>query len=163
MMRQAAAASTPPLLLLLLVALSTTLAAVLGKNSNAWHARYPARGWMWQGREFSGMLAGEEVETKLCDPEVESQAGYFKISGSKDKNYFYWFFESRSEPSEDPVLLWLTGGPGCSSILALLTENGPCLVNEDGTDTVHNPYSWTNKVGGWVGRWIRGLIYDAGG
>lgn len=26
------------------------------------------------------------VETKLCDPDVNSQAGYFKISGSKDKN-----------------------------------------------------------------------------
>jgi len=40
----------------------------------------------------------------------------------------------------------LTGGPGCSSTLALLTENGPCTVNEDGASTSVNPYSWTEAA-----------------
>ena len=38
--------------------------------------------------------------------------------------------------------MWLTGGPGCSSVLALLSENGPCSVAADGKSTVANPYSW---------------------
>ena len=44
------------------------------------------------------------------------------FSGTKDAHLFYWFFESRGEPSKDPVVLWLTGGPGCSSELALFVE-----------------------------------------
>ena len=40
---------------------------------------------------------------------VPTAAGYFTIDAKTSKNYFYWFFESRSEPTEDPVVLWLTG------------------------------------------------------
>jgi cathepsin A (carboxypeptidase C) len=43
-------------------------------------------------------------------------------------------------------VVWLTGGPGCSSTLALLTENGPCSVNHDGATTTINPYSWTESA-----------------
>jgi carboxypeptidase C (cathepsin A) len=38
------------------------------------------------------------------------EAGYFNIDATTDKNYFYWFFESRGSPSSDPLVLWLTGG-----------------------------------------------------
>ena len=44
-----------------------------------------------------------------------------------------------------PLIVWLTGGPGCSSSLALLKENGPCTVNDDGASTSVNPYSWTGE------------------
>jgi cathepsin A (carboxypeptidase C) len=63
-----------------------------------------------------------------------------------NKNYFYWFFESRSTPSTDPLIIWLTGGPGCSSQLALLSENGPCAPTADGLNTVNNPYSWNTNA-----------------
>jgi len=47
--------------------------------------------------------------------------------------------------------MWLSGGPGCSSQLALFAENGPCAVNEDGTDTSLNPHSWHSKANAmWV-------------
>jgi carboxypeptidase C (cathepsin A) len=40
----------------------------------------------------------------------------------------------------------MTGGPGCSSEVALFGENGPCSVNANGTDTIKNPYSWNSKA-----------------
>merc|ERR1711935_857510 len=62
------------------------------------------------------------------------------------KSYFFWLLESRSNPSTDPLVIWLTGGPGCSSQLALFAENGPCSVNENGDGTILKESSWTNKA-----------------
>eukprot|EP00729_Bicosta_minor_P010476 gene10476-21802_t len=82
----------------------------------------------------------------LCDT-VKQHAGYIKLTdGALSKNYFFWFFESRSAPATDPVVLWMTGGPGCSSEVALFGENGPCQVNTEGTNTTANPYSWNSKA-----------------
>lgn len=54
---------------------------------------------------------------------------------------FYWLFKSRQSPSEDPLVLWLTGGPGCSSELAVFYENGPWTINDD-LSLSKNEYSW---------------------
>jgi cathepsin A (carboxypeptidase C) len=95
-------------------------------------------------------LRDEPVEG-LCDSSVKSYSGYFNVKSGHDKNYFFWLFESRAQPSTDPLIMWLTGGPGCSSQLALMTENGPCKPTEDGMNTVNNPYSWnTNANIMWV-------------
>lgn len=45
-----------------------------------------------------------------------------------------------------PLLLWLNGGPGCSSMLGATTENGPFLFNSDGSALEYNPYAWTNDA-----------------
>jgi hypothetical protein len=55
----------------------------------------------------------QPAATAICD-NVTQYSGYFKLT-TGDKHYFYWFFESRSSPSTDPVVMWMTGGPGCSS------------------------------------------------
>ena len=58
--------------------------------------------------------------------------------------YFYWFFESRSAPSIDPLVVWLTGSPGCSSELALFGENGPFLINGSNPVPFYNKYGWNS-------------------
>eukprot|EP01121_Diplochlamys_sp_Union-15-3_P003180 TRINITY_DN1302_c0_g1_i1.p1 TRINITY_DN1302_c0_g1~~TRINITY_DN1302_c0_g1_i1.p1 ORF type:complete len:419 (-),score=58.78 TRINITY_DN1302_c0_g1_i1:11-1267(-) len=72
-------------------------------------------------------------------------SGYITIDASKNANIFYWMCESQNNPETDPVVMWMTGGPGCSSELALLFENGPWSINPDLTLKV-NPYSWNNNA-----------------
>ncbi|OTF78052.1 Serine carboxypeptidase-like protein, partial [Euroglyphus maynei] len=57
----------------------------------------------------------------------------------------YWFFESQHDPSNDPVVLWLNGGPGCSSLIGALAENGPFHINQNLT-VDYNPNTWNTNV-----------------
>ncbi|RDX52337.1 alpha/beta-hydrolase [Lentinus brumalis] len=80
----------------------------------------------------------------VCEttPGVNQWSGYLDIGANK--SMWFWFFEARSEPETAPFTLWLNGGPGCSSMIGLFQENGPCHVNPDNQTTVLNPYSWNN-------------------
>ncbi|KAH9907023.1 alpha/beta-hydrolase [Xylariomycetidae sp. FL2044] len=83
----------------------------------------------------------------------ESYSGYLPISDDPDdKNeLFFWFFPSSSNSTEKEILLWLNGGPGCSSFEGLLQENGPFIWQYGTYKPVPNPWAWnrlTNVV--WV-------------
>nr|GMD22679.1 serine carboxypeptidase-like [Ipomoea batatas] len=67
-------------------------------------------------------------------------AGYYRLPDTVDARMFYFFFESRSNKS-DPVVIWLTGGPGCSGSLALFYENGPFYI-ADNHSLIWNDYGW---------------------
>ncbi|KAI8142712.1 Alpha/Beta hydrolase protein [Fennellomyces sp. T-0311] len=85
-----------------------------------------------------------QPDAEICDPDVKQYSGY--LDTEDDKHFFFWFFESRSNPSKDPVVLWLNGGPGCSSMTGLFLELGPCQLNDYGNGTVNNPYSWNSNA-----------------
>ncbi|PIN05990.1 Serine carboxypeptidases (lysosomal cathepsin A) [Handroanthus impetiginosus] len=72
--------------------------------------------------------------------ELGHHAGYYQIEHSHAARMFYFFFESRNS-SEDPVVIWLTGGPGCSSEMALFYENGPFTIANN-LSLVWNEYGW---------------------
>lgn len=70
-------------------------------------------------------------------------SGYLKASG--DKKLHYWFVESAHD-LRDPLVLWMNGGPGCSSMEGLLEEHGPVLLNADGATLRPNKYSWNSRA-----------------
>ena len=79
----------------------------------------------------------------LYDGEVFS--GYLNTKLEGDE-LFYLYMPSQNKDPNAPILLWLNGGPGCSSLFGLLAEIGPvCEDNYAGKYEV-NPYSWNKEV-----------------
>uniref|UniRef100_A0A8C8EZ94 Carboxypeptidase n=1 Tax=Oncorhynchus tshawytscha TaxID=74940 RepID=A0A8C8EZ94_ONCTS len=76
-------------------------------------------------------------------PNYRQWSGYLKASPGKFLHY--WFVTSQRDPLKDPVVLWLNGGPGCSSLDGFLSENGPFHVKDDGATLYENKFSW-NRI-----------------
>ncbi|KAG9447472.1 hypothetical protein H6P81_013600 [Aristolochia fimbriata] len=75
-------------------------------------------------------------------------AGYVNLNEKSGKNLFYYFVESEGNPAKDPLVLWLNGGPGCSSFDGFVYEHGPFNFEASnvagGLPKLHlNPYSWS--------------------
>ncbi|KAM3355724.1 serine carboxypeptidase 1 [Capsicum galapagoense] len=66
-------------------------------------------------------------------------AGYVNVDEKNGRNLFYYFAESSSRnASSKPLILWLNGSPGCSSLgFGAMLELGPFGVNPDGK-TLHS-------------------------
>ena len=82
-------------------------------------------------------------------------------------NMFFWFFPAEENPETAPVVIWLQGGPGGSSMFGALKLHGPvittvsyisnletCLLfyllmqvdeNNQLSGVEKNPYSWGRK------------------
>lgn len=82
-----------------------------------------------------------EGDAGITTEELGQYAGYFKLARTHAAQMFYFFFESRGNKTDDPVVLWMTGGPGCASELALFYENGPFKITDNLT-LVWNDYGW---------------------
>ncbi|XP_052188364.1 serine carboxypeptidase-like 7 isoform X2 [Diospyros lotus] len=76
------------------------------------------------------------------------ETGYIGVDEGEDVQLFYYFVKSESSPREDALVLWLTGGPGCSSFTAFAYEIGPLnfevVQKDENLPTLAlNPNSWS--------------------
>ncbi|KAL8541341.1 hypothetical protein ACS0TY_002552 [Phlomoides rotata] len=106
------------------------------------------------GGEYSPVYVGSQDGLKEPDmitdmpgqPEVSfsQYSGYVTVDPAAGRALFYYFTESTDSLTK-PLVLWLNGGPGCSSIGAgAMTELGPFRVNPDGKSLWHNQNAWNN-------------------
>ncbi|KAL9557438.1 hypothetical protein MBANPS3_001378 [Mucor bainieri] len=115
------------------------LAVLLGCFSTAWATTMMKRSVHAEFPDYSLRY----THPNLCDTGTKQTSGYFELPNGK--NFFFWFFESNADPSHDPTMLWINGGPGCSSMMGLFMGIGPCHVNKKGDGALLNSQSW-NQV-----------------
>ncbi|XP_037641020.1 probable serine carboxypeptidase CPVL [Sebastes umbrosus] len=74
---------------------------------------------------------------------VKSHAGYLTVNKKYNSNLFFWFFPAlMANQDKAPVLLWLQGGPGGTSMFGLFVEHGPYVVFKNLTVGMRD-YAWT--------------------
>jgi serine carboxypeptidase-like clade 1 len=104
----ASASSSPPFRLLLLV-------AVLAAAASAWCSlAAPAGAQVTRVPGFGGQ---QQLPSK-------HYAGYVTVDEAHGRRLFYYLVESERDPAKDPLVLWLNGGPGCSSFDGFVYEHG---------------------------------------
>jgi|EP01047_Picozoa_sp_COSAG01_P037350 hypothetical protein len=61
-------------------------------------------------------------------------SGYFVVPApqghSLPRHLHYVFIESEASPATDPVMLWVNGGPGSSSLKGVFSQLGPYSLND---------------------------------
>lgn len=72
-------------------------------------------------------------------------SGFLPIDEKDNAQLFYWLILSKDKSEDKPLILWLNGGPGSSSLFGLFTEMGPLRVGQKGM-TLEEQYTWTSKA-----------------
>ncbi|CAH9124310.1 unnamed protein product [Cuscuta epithymum] len=86
-------------------------------------------------------LPGQPSQAKF-----KQYAGYVNVNKKNGRSLFYYFAEAVHTPAAKPLILWLNGGPGCSSFgLGAFDELGPFGVNPDGKTLYARKFAW-NRV-----------------
>ncbi|KAJ2613844.1 hypothetical protein H4S08_002011, partial [Coemansia sp. RSA 1365] len=85
-------------------------------------------------------------QPKLCETNATQYSGY--LDTDEDSHFFFWFFEARNAPKreEAPLIVWMNGGPGCSSSTGLLMELGPCRPDKGGASVSPHKYGWDDQA-----------------
>ena len=108
--------------------------------------------------ESHGCMEGHRVRhlpgADLTESNASHFSGYLEVSSHHaDLNIFYYY--TKHNDATAPLLVWMNGGPGASSLMGLFTELGPLLLNSrslpannaDGKwNLLQNPYSWSSNA-----------------
>ncbi|XP_022201891.2 venom serine carboxypeptidase-like [Nilaparvata lugens] len=75
---------------------------------------------------------------------VKSYSGFFRVRTALDSCMFFWYFPAEEKPVNAPVVLWLQGGPGASSLVGVFQEIGPFMAKNKGLKL--RKYYWSRSV-----------------
>ncbi|KDP38391.1 hypothetical protein JCGZ_04316 [Jatropha curcas] len=108
---------------------------------------YRLRSSVYVGRQ-DGLMKADKIGSLPGQPQgvdFDQYAGYVTVDPENGRALFYYFVESPYNSSTKPLVLWLNGGPGCSSFgYGAMEELGPFRVNSDGKTLYRNKYAWNN-------------------
>ncbi|WCJ25587.1 serine carboxypeptidase-like 25 [Euphorbia peplus] len=98
---------------------------------------------------FSHATKQEEEQDRITSlpgqPPVsfDQFSGYVTVQKVPGRALFYWLTEAVTLPSSKPLVVWLNGGPGCSSVAYGASEEiGPFRINKTASGLYINKFSW---------------------
>ncbi|KAF2300035.1 hypothetical protein GH714_007089 [Hevea brasiliensis] len=95
-----------------------------------------------------GLMQADKIVALPGQPDgvdFDQYSGYVTVDPKAGRALFYYFVESPHNFLTKPLVLWLNGGPGCSSLgYGAMEELGPFRVNSDGKTLFRNNYAWNN-------------------
>ncbi|KAL6272485.1 hypothetical protein ACE6H2_023177 [Prunus campanulata] len=89
----------------------------------------------------------DKITSLPGQPQVSFQqyAGYVTVDDNQQRALFYYFVEAETDAASKPLVLWLNGGPGCSSVGAgAFIEHGP--FKPSGDILLKNDFSWNKEA-----------------
>ncbi|XP_021807909.1 serine carboxypeptidase-like 45 [Prunus avium] len=89
----------------------------------------------------------DKITSLPGQPQVSFQqyAGYVTVDENQQRALFYYFVEAETDAASKPLVLWLNGGPGCSSVGAgAFIEHGP--FKPSGDILLKNDFSWNKEA-----------------
>jgi len=66
---------------------------------------------------------------------------HLEVNEEHNGNLFFWHFQNRHIANSQRTVIWLNGGPGCSSMDGALMEIGPYRLTDEG-QLRYNDGSW---------------------
>lgn len=101
-----------------------------------------------QGDRKIDEYMNDKVKELPGQPQVsfDQYSGYIEVNKKDGRALFYWLTEASHNSNSKPLVLWLNGGPGCSSVAYGASEEiGPFRLNKTGASLYLNPFTW-NKL-----------------
>ncbi|XP_047336320.1 serine carboxypeptidase-like 40 [Impatiens glandulifera] len=99
--------------------------------------------WMFKDKDKILSLPGQPTPVNF-----DQYGGYVTVNATAGRAFYYYFVEAAHHHKDSlPLLLWLNGGPGCSSLAyGAMQELGPFRVHSDGKTLFENPFAWNHAA-----------------
>ncbi|OAX41086.1 alpha/beta-hydrolase [Rhizopogon vinicolor AM-OR11-026] len=120
-----------------------------GTPPSSWPQVYPGMPSGDYSPEWQAYFQVTESLPNVTWPLARNWAGNIPVQreGHPNDTLFFWAFENQegsftSNATDEPWGIWLNGGPGSSSMVGLLFENGPIHIQND-YSLIENQYGWS--------------------